>query len=247
MSSNTTDDDLIIKNSIRLINQIFVLISSIKSKSINVNNNSIKVLNELTTLMKDILLLENTIKSEQTNSIIPINNETKLEEKHIIKDIETGNKIENASTNPKKQIEHGIRFLKAIPFSIIPSGNSVIERLFEKDMIENDYSDVVQSILIKTTLSFFCGCLAECGKTTYSLAGVFRSGLVWLFDPALIALRNYIKSTKLYYIWFSLLCMGSFLLNIGLKLLTDECKIKDKCKCCFKQHSCCKNKKNSKF
>ena len=246
MSSNTKDAE-IINQSIRLINQIVFLVSSIKSKSIDLNSCCIKVLNELAITKNSILLLESKIKSEQTNSIIPIDNQTKLEEKHIIKDNETGNIIENATTNQKKQIEHGIRFLKAIPFSIIPSGNSVIERLFEKDIIENDYSDVVQSILIKTTLSFFCGCLAECGKTTYSLAGVFRSGLVWLFDPALIALRNYIKSTKLYYIWFSLLCMGSFLLNIGLKQLTDEFKTKDKCNCCFKQHSCCKNKKNSKF
>ena len=62
----------------------------------------------------------------------------------------------NTTSEGHGVVEHGIRLIKAIPFSVIPAGNSIIEVVFKKQIEKNDNCDVCSSILAKSVLSFCC-------------------------------------------------------------------------------------------
>ena len=91
----------------------------------------------------------------------------------------------------------------------------------------------------------FCRFVVELGKTNFCFAGVIRCGFVWMFDPSLIFVRNYLKKMELY--WFALIIFSalSLLLNIIIKVLSDTIKSKKKLICCFKKRSLKRKKINN--
>ena len=220
---DTQENDSILKEIMKGIANINVLLLSIKS----FNQNDISKLSQkLNNIRNEILDVAKKTKVIVSTEQTLINGE---EEK------KTSDKGTTSESN--NVVEHGIRYLKAIPFSVIPAGNSIIEVLFKKQIEKNDNSDVWGSIFAKSALSFTCGCISEMGKSNFYFAGVIRCGLVWMFDPCLIFVRNELKQKKLY--WFALIIFSvlSLLLNIIVKNISDKCKSKQKLYCCFKKRS----------
>ena len=218
---DTQENDSILKEIMKGIANINVLLLSIKS----FNQNDISKLSQkLNTIKEEI--------AEVTKKVIVNTEQTLINGEEEKKTSDKGTTSESNNV-----VEHGIRYLKAIPFSVIPAGNSIIEVLFKKQIEKNDNCDVCSSILAKSVLSFCCGCISEMGKSNFYFAGVIRCGLVWMFDPCLIFVRNELKQKKLY--WFALIIFSvlSLLLNIIVKNISDKCKSKQKLYCCFKKRS----------
>ena len=160
---DTQENDSILKEIMKGIANINVLLLSIKS----FNQNDISKLSQkLNNIRNEILDVAKKTKVIVSTEQTLINGE---EEK------KTSDKGTTSESN--NVVEHGIRYLKAIPFSVIPAGNSIIEVLFKKQIEKNDNSDVWGSIFAKSALSFTCGCISEMGKSNFDFAGVIRCGL----------------------------------------------------------------------
>ena len=141
---DTQENDSILKEIMKGIANINVLLLSIKS----FNQNDISKLSQkLNNISNEILDVAKKTKVIVSTEQTLINGE---EEK------KTSDKGTTSESN--NVVEHGIRYLKAIPFSVIPAGNSIIEVLFKKmvfeflsDSVRNETKKYLEKQIVKCT------------------------------------------------------------------------------------------------